>query len=345
MAKTTSKINATSANRAAARPRRAVLAALLLLAWLLLLAACAEEGAPPPAAQTPAAPAMAQDSAPATPSPPAPSPTPPPPTPTPQLAALVNGQPILLADYETELARYEMAQEELGLAPGADGSDYRQLVLDALIEKELLRQTAVAAGVAISAQMVDERLAELREAAADHIGFDAWLATNKWTPESFRAALADEMMVAVIIDQITAEVPYTAEQVRARYLQVDDGALAELLLAQINEGADFGELARAHSRDLITGPAGGDLGFFARGSLLVSQVEEAAFALQPEQVSDVIAVTDEAGATIYYIVQLMAREPERPLSTDRRAALLQATYDAWLAEQLAGATIINMLDG
>ena len=63
-------------------------------------------------------------------------PTPIPPTPTPQLAALVNGQPIFLADFEKELARFELAQAELGIEIGGE-EDYRHLVLDALIEREL----------------------------------------------------------------------------------------------------------------------------------------------------------------------------------------------------------------
>lgn len=334
-----------------AKPTRKTnpLALVVLLALLLpSLIACADQDMPAsgiPAAGTPVVSAApADNTATAVPTP-MPSPTPPPPSPTPQLAALVNGQPILLQVYNEELARYEAAQVELGFTPGADGTDYRRLVLDALIEKEVLRQAAVVGGGTVTEQMVDDRLAQLREAAAAHIGFDAWLAANKWTPETFRAALADEMMVETMIAAITAEVPYTAEQVRARYIQIDDGALAESLLAQINEGADFGELAAAYSRDLITGPAGGDLGFFARGSLLVPEVEEAAFALQPEQVSAVIAVPDEtSGQTVYYIVQLTERDPQRPLSTDRRAALLQAAYETWLAEQLGRATVVEMLD-
>lgn len=327
------------------KPFTAVLVALFLL---LSLVACADDSAPVGSVQLAGTPvagaAPAENTATAMPTP-LPTATLPPPSPTPQLAALVNGQPILLEAFNEEVARYEAAQAELGLTPGADGFDYRRLVLDSLIEKEVLRQAALASGGVVTEQMVDDRLDQLREAAAEHVGFDAWLAANRWTPETFRAALADEMMVETMIASITSDVPYTAEQVRARYIQVDDAALAESLLAQINEGGDFGELAAANSRDLITGPAGGDLGFFARGSLLVPEVEEAAFALQPEQVSEVIAVADEqSGQMVYYIVQVTERDPQRPLSNDRRAALLQATYETWLAEQLSRANVIEMLD-
>ncbi len=73
---------------------------------------------------------------------PAPTNTPEPtPTPTAPLAALVNGQPIFLADFEQELARYEQAQTELGVDL-ATVEGYRDQVLDSLIERELIRQAA-----------------------------------------------------------------------------------------------------------------------------------------------------------------------------------------------------------
>jgi len=122
--------------------------------------------------------------------------------------------------------------------------------------------------------------------------------------------------------------------VRARYLQVDDPALAETLLAQIQNGDDFALLAQQYSLDTAAGSAGGDLGFFARGSLLVPAVEEAAFALQnPGDVSDVISVTGNDGQTTYYIVQLVERDEQRPLPPDLQYAAWEQAFQQWL-EQL-----------
>jgi parvulin-like peptidyl-prolyl isomerase len=269
---------------------------------------------------------------------------PPTPTPTEPMAALVNGQPIFLVDYEKELARFEQAQADLGLAPAGetDGGevDYPTLVLDALIEKELITQAAEANGIRVTPAEADVRLAELVAETGGQDNFVAWLQSNQWTEEEFRDALAAEMLTERLVEFITADVPFAVEQVRARYIQVDDPALAQSILDQVTGGADFAALAQQHSLDRITGDNGGDLGFFAPGSLLVPEVEAAAFALQPGEVSGVIegVQTDGAG-TIYYLVQVIERDPERTLSADLRFGLLQEAFETWLDELWSQAVI------
>lgn len=63
-------------------------------------------------------------------------------------------------------------------------------------------------------------------------------------------------------------------------------AEAEKLLAEVRGGADFAELAKAHS-DCPSAPKGGDLGLFGHGQM-VPAFDAAAFALEPGQVSDVV---------------------------------------------------------
>ena len=85
------------------------------------------------------------------------------------------------------------------------------------------------------------------------------------------------------------------EQVRASHIliRVDEGAESadwakakkqiEALRTQIKGGADFAELAKAHSED-SSSKFGGDLGFFVRESM-VPEFEDAAFALEDGELS------------------------------------------------------------
>ena len=266
------------------------------------------------------------------------TPVPPTPTPTAPLAARVNDQPIFLADFERELARYQAASATVGDPP----ADYQAQVLNALIERELIRQAAAADGVVVTPEQVETRLAELRQTADAAGGFDAWLGANGYTEEEFRAALAAELVTSEMAARVTAGVPETMEQVRARYIQMDDAALAQSVLDRARAGDDFAFLAEQNSVDRVTGVNGGDLGFFAPGGLLVPEVEEAAFALQPGEISDLIAVTDATGRTIYYLIQVTEREADRPLTADARFALLQETFQVWL-DSLQSAAVIERL--
>ena len=74
------------------------------------------------------------------------------------------------------------------------------------------------------------------------------------------------------------------------------------LLAQIKDGADFEELAKTHSLYIGSAADGGDLGWFPRG-VMVTELEDAAFALEPGQVSDVVA-TDYG----YHIIKVLEKE-------------------------------------
>lgn len=89
------------------------------------------------------------------------------------------------------------------------------------------------------------------------------------------------------------------ERVRARHIllsfpdQADQAARdavveeAESLRERVLEGEDFAELAEEYSDDPGSAAEGGDLGFFERGQM-VGPFEDAAFALQPGEVSEVV---------------------------------------------------------
>lgn len=79
-----------------------------------------------------------------------------------------------------------------------------------------------------------------------------------------------------------------AGSARSTATRTKDEALNEInaLKDQVNNGADFAELAKANS-DCPSGQQGGDLGFFGRG-MMVPEFDQAAFNMEVGTVSDVV---------------------------------------------------------
>ena len=96
------------------------------------------------------------------------------------------------------------------------------------------------------------------------------------------------------------------ERVRAAHILVKDEKLANALLDKIKKGTDFASLAAEHSVD-PSKMNGGDLGFFARGSL-VPEFEKAVFALPEGGVSGVVQT--KYG---FHIIKSIKKEAPKPL--------------------------------
>jgi len=284
-----------------------------------------QEVAPPPATATVAAPS---------------------PTPTSErpLAALVNGQPILLADYQQEIARFEAAMAGQGFdLKSEDGqamlAQMRRQVLDSMIEQVLISQTATQEGMAVSEEELEAVIQQSIEEGGGQASFEEWLQTSDLTYEDFKEEIRFQLLAQAIFERLAASVPTTAEQVHARHILVQTEEEAQAILAQLQGGGDFVALARERSQDENTKETGGDLGFFPRGQLISPELEEAAFALQPGQISEV--VQSQFG---YHIVQVLEKVTDRPLPLEVLNSLKEQAFAAWMQEQWDKATVERFID-
>ena len=111
------------------------------------------------------------------------------------------------------------------------------------------------------------------------------------------------------------------ERRRALHILVENEDLANDLLGQIKGGADFAELAKANSEDTSSNEEGGDLGFFESG-LMGAEFDEAAFAMNIGDVSDVVA-TDYG---YFHIIKLTDIEPKTIQNFEEVESQLASLY-------------------
>lgn len=244
------------------------------------------------------------------------APEPPKPVPEviPPVVARVNGQDVPKADFDRLVRQMEMQAGQP--VPKERRDEIYRAVLDRLVTYTVLVQEAKARGVTVSAeeakQVSDAKIAELRQQIPDAKAFDKALAERDMTLDRLRADIRNDlavnkMMKAAVaspaavtdadIDEFYKKNPDQFTGLRASHILIrPDGsdeaskskarAQAEDVLKQAKGGADFAELARKHSSD-GSAQQGGDLGFFTKSSM-VPAFSNAAFALKPGELSDVV---------------------------------------------------------
>jgi parvulin-like peptidyl-prolyl isomerase len=199
--------------------------------------------------------------------------------------ATVNGRPISL----------EALQETLGPAVGEASAEEREEIMLRELERLIREEVVLTRAEELEVEVTDEEI-------------DAFLVrlfgeNRESVDPSFREEIGREMLMdrtAVLELASELEVPDSAvafhfaehrdryaapPQVQVRHIVVEDEEKARWVLAQLQSGADFEELARTHS----LGPEarhGGLLPAFTRGEL--PEAFDRAFDLRPGQVSDVI---------------------------------------------------------
>ncbi len=154
---------------------------------------------------------------------------------------------------------------------------------------------------------------------------------NNLTEPELRDELRDQMLRERVEKVVGEEqVPASQEQVHARHILVSTQDAAKDVVTQLQGGADFAELAQSLSTDPGSKTKGGDLGWFSRG-VMDKPFEDAAFALQPGQRSDVVK-----GANGYHVIEVLERDPNRPLPDTQLQSLRQKAGGDWLDSKHSG---------
>ena len=185
--------------------------------------------------------------------------------------AVVNGIEIDSTTFDFYLE--SRAQKPLAEITEAE----RSIVLQELKDIYLLTTQPIAKTLAEDPRLKAQIELQYRGALAQAVAAD-YLAKNPATDDDILAEYELQIQMA------------PSEQYKARHILVETQGAATDLIAQLDEGANFEELAKSHSTG-PSGPSGGDLGWFAAGQMVkpfsdaVMALENGAYSTAPVQTS------------------------------------------------------------
>ena len=256
-----------------------------------------------------------------------------------RIAAVVNGQPILLSEVEErvgpELAR--VLQQSTGPQRDKERAELLRRGLSEMVDEKLIESEASTLGLTVSEEELQRALEQLaRQQAMEVADFRQALEQQGIPWDAARDAVRRQTLMAEVLRFKVKARKVSDEEVQAAYATETQNAQHEVrarhIFVPVPQGASAGQqaaaLARADralervkagetfalvAREMSEGPTakqGGDLGYFRKG-LMLPAIEQAAFSLKPGEVSPVIRTSSG-----YHLVLVEDRRaiPAKPLA-------------------------------
>jgi peptidyl-prolyl cis-trans isomerase C len=255
--------------------------------------------------------------------------------------ALVNNTAVMRQDLDREMKLVAMKLTRQGKPVDVEQlKPFEGKIRETLINRLLLLQQSHALGITVKDNLVTKALDEFKAVFQNEKDYQQALKNMGYTEEALKSQIKDGLAIKTLLDkEVIRKIVVSDQQVRSFYddhpdlfrrpeqvkashilIQVPENAddakkaaaMAKIkaLKERIDKGENFATLAMQYS-DGPSKTKGGDLGFFTRDQM-VKPFADAAFALQPGQVSDV--VTTRFG---YHLIRV----------TDRKAAHTMAFND------------------
>ncbi len=252
--------------------------------------------------------------------------------------AMVNGVPILRADFDGEYNLYmnNMRQRGQGVSP-EQFDTVQQTVLDNLIGQELLFQESVKQGIKVNNDEITTEIDKIKQRFPNDAEFKQAMLSMNISEAVLTSKINKGISIKKLVEKdvepkVTVSDSETKgfyddnpnsfsepQQVKASHILVKVDAMAddaqkkaakekiEKVQAKIKKGEDFAALAKEYS-DCPSGAQGGDLGFFGPGAM-VKPFEDAAFAMNTGEISDIVIT--QFG---YHLIKVVEKKDAREVS-------------------------------
>ena len=256
-----------------------------------------------------------------------------------RIVAVVGKEIILESEFKQEWSQY-ISQAGIQIKSGAEQDQLQREFLDQMINNKLLLLAAQKdTTIQITSKDVDASVTDQMKKIKSQFSDEAFQAqlkaeglTEATLKKKYREQIRNQMIIDRLVSAKVSKVSVSSKEVKDFYQNYQDSIpnqpeavklshilleiqpspstldslkrKAEGILELVKKGEDFAQLAASYSDD-PSSKEGGDLGFFKRGDM-IPKFEEAAFALNPGEVSDVVQT--EYG---YHIIKVEEKEGDR----------------------------------
>lgn len=176
-------------------------------------------------------------------------------------------------------------------------------------------------------EVTDEEIQAEIEDSKEQLGenYEQFLAQNNQTEESYEKVVRLNLLqekaltdgVEVSEEEIKEQYERQGTELNARHILVADAETAATVKEELDNGADFAELAEEYSTDPGSAANGGDLGWFGTGQM-VPEFEDAAYSLEIDEINE--PVQSQHG---FHIIQVLEKREveDRPSYEDQKESI------------------------
>jgi len=198
------------------------------------------------------------------------------------VAAKVNDDVITVEALDAQVEQLKKQYPQM--FEGADGEgrllDFKQRILDNLINQKLLEQAAESKGLEVKDTEINAQIDQLKGGFKDDAQFQSALKSAGLTLETLKTQVKEQLLTQKIVESLAKNSTATEAEIKAYYeknktqffqkeakrashilFKPEDKKKAEEVLKQVKAGGDFAALAKANSIDNATATKGGDLGW------------------------------------------------------------------------------------
>jgi peptidyl-prolyl cis-trans isomerase C len=286
------------------------------------------------------------------------------------MAVKVNGHVITKGEIAQQ---QEMMMQQFGR--GMDPQQMEQMkdtiwkqAMESSINRVLIEQAIDSQNIEATEEEIEAKIEELRANFDSDEVFQQRLQSMGMDEARLRQETAMAIKLEKLLDRHAGEMsPVTDADARSHYneninqfqqpeqikashilIKADESATeaerelarkeAESVLGQIRQGADFAALAKEHS-GCPSGANGGDLGYFGRGQM-VPPFEEAAFALQPGDISDIVETRFG-----YHIIKVTDKKEAETVAFEDMKDNIKSYLDAQMRQEAMAAYTQELREG